>query len=62
MASERSAKDKAMASHLKAQGVFHGKRLTSPARNSGGLTLTNGPGSAAYQRRVRKAREGRGKP
>lgn len=41
-----------MAAALKAAGIWHGRRLTSPCRNSGGTTMTSGPGSAAYQRRT----------
>lgn len=58
MSKERSAKDSLMAAHLKSKGIYHGKRVTSPAPNSGGLTITKGPGSAAYQRLMKKRHSG----
>lgn len=49
-ASDRSMKDKKMAADLKRRGIFHGKRLTKPYPNSGGLTMVWRPGSAKAQR------------
>lgn len=49
MASDRSAKDKAMASHLKDRGIWHGKRLTKGINNIPNVTDV---GSAAYRRRM----------
>lgn len=49
-------KDSAMAAHLVKSGIWHGKRKTSPAPNSGGLTMVNEAGSSKNQRMV-KARE-----
>ncbi len=48
---KEGSKDGAMAAHLKAMGIWHGKRRTSPNANSGGTTMRMGTvGSAAYQR------------
>ena len=44
---ERSQRN---AADLIARGYPHGRRMTRPHPNSGGLTRTDGPGSAAYQR------------
>ena len=50
-ASERRQKDSAMASNLVKKGIYHGKRTTSPAPNSGGNTVPKGAvGSSKYQR------------
>ena len=49
-ASERRAKDSKMAADLVARGIFHGKRQTSPSRNSGGTTMVFAPGSSKAQR------------
>lgn len=55
MAANDSAKDKEMAAHLRARGIHHGKRLTSPYPNSGGLTMvTNLPGSSKNHRRGKR--------
>lgn len=56
MSDARKAKDKSMAADLKKRGIFHGKRLTKPAPNSGGQTMVNKPGSAKYQRLVESLR------
>ena len=50
-AAENRAKNSKMAADLVKRGIFHGKRLTRPFANSGGTTMTFGPGSAAAQRR-----------
>lgn len=50
-ASENRAKNSKMAADLVKRGIYHGKRLTRPAANSGGTSMTFGPGSAAAQRR-----------
>lgn len=52
---DRSAKDKKMASDLVKRGIYHGKRLTSPYPNSGGLTMTYDAGSTNHKRRKRYA-------
>lgn len=53
---EQRAKNAKMAADLVRRGIFHGKRLTSPAPNSGGTTMVNQPGSSKYQRLMRKKR------
>lgn len=53
---EHKTKDSAMAAHLVKTGYWHGRRKTSPAPNSGGLTMVNEAGSSKNQRMV-KARE-----
>lgn len=55
---DQRAKSAKMAKDLIARGYPHGRRMTSPYPNSGGLTMTKGPGSAAYQRLIAK-RQGR---
>lgn len=50
---EQRAKDARMAAHLVASGTPHGVRRTSPAPNSGGLTMVWEPGSSRNQRRNR---------
>lgn len=50
-AAAQKQKDAAMAAMLVKSGYPHGRRRTSPRPNSGGLTMTPGPGSAAFQRR-----------
>lgn len=54
---ENRAKAAKMAKDLIARGFPHGKRRSKPHANSGGTTMTQGPGSAAYQRRM-KGRNG----
>lgn len=56
-AAENRAKSSKMAADLKAKGIFHGRRMTKPYPNSGGLTMVmNTTGSSKYQRRtVRKS-------
>lgn len=49
-AAEQRNKSAKAAAALKARGIFHGKRTTTPAPNSGGLTMSKGPGSSKYQR------------
>lgn len=49
-ASDQRAKSQKMAQDLRARGIFHGRRMTRPYPNSGGLTMTAGPGSSKYQR------------
>lgn len=54
-ASDKSAADKKMAANLKAKGIHHGKRLTSPRPNSGGTTMVRpAVGSSNYQRLMKK--------
>ena len=56
-ASDQAMKSKKMAADLRARGIFHGKRLTKPCPNSGGLTMVWAAGSSNYQRLM--ARRGR---
>ena len=51
-ATEQRNRSQKTAADLLRRGIFHGKRLTSPYKNSGGLTMSNGPGSAKYQRLI----------
>lgn len=57
-AAEQRAKSAKMASDLLKRGIFHGKRLTKPYPNSGGTTMTGGPGSSKYQRLQEARRRG----
>lgn len=50
-AAEQRMKSAKMAADLVKRGIYHGKRTTKPYPNSGGLTMTAGPGSSNYQRR-----------
>lgn len=50
-AAENRAKSARMAAELLKRGFYHGKRATRPYANSGGLTMTNAPGSSKAQRR-----------
>lgn len=50
-AADQRAKSAKMAADLVKRGIFHGKRLTSPHRNSGGTTMVFAPGSSKNQRR-----------
>ena len=52
MASKNSQKDQEMAKHLLSRGIFHGKRLSRPAANSGGTAMGTGPGSSKNMRRL----------
>lgn len=49
-ASQRERSQKT-AEDLKRRGIFHGKRMSKPYPDSGGLTMTWGPGSSKYKRR-----------
>jgi hypothetical protein len=53
-ASDQRTRSQKAAAALLARGIYHGKRQSRPAPNSGGLTMTAGPGSAKYQRRRAK--------
>lgn len=53
-AAEQRAKSAKSAADLKARGIFHGKRMTTPTPNSGGLTMVNATGSSKYQRMRKK--------
>ena len=54
-AAENRAKNSKMAADLVKRGIFHGKRLTRPAANSGGTTMTFGvAGSSKNQRRANR--------
>lgn len=44
------AKNAAMAADLVKRGIYHGKRITKPSANSGGMTLSFEAGSSRYQR------------
>ena len=49
---EQRAKNAKMAAELIKRGFWHGRRQTSPAKNSGGTTMVmNVPGSSKAQRR-----------
>ena len=50
-AAEQRNKSQAMAADLIRRGIYHGMRTTRPYPNSGGLTMTSGPGSSKAQRR-----------
>jgi hypothetical protein len=50
-ASENRVKSQKMAADLKARGYHHGRRQSSPYPNSGGMTMSEGPGSSNAQRR-----------
>lgn len=54
-AAENRNKSQAMAADLVKRGIFHGKRTTSPHKNSGGTTMVMGvSGSSKNQRRLSK--------
>ena len=54
---EQKAKNSKMAADLLKRGIFHGKRQTSPAPNSGGTTMVmNAQGSSKNQRRNKRSR------
>ena len=49
---EQRAKNAKMAAELIKRGFPHGRRMTSPAKNSGGTTMVmNAQGSSKQQRR-----------
>lgn len=48
-AEKRNASQK-MAADLVARGYYHGKRQSKPRPNSGGTTMSSGPGSSKFQR------------
>lgn len=52
---DRAAKDKKMAADLVKRGIYHGRRMTQPYANSGGLTMTYDAGSTNHKRRQRHA-------
>ena len=56
-AADQRARSQAAAAALLKRGIFHGKRQTSPYPNSGGLTMTPGPGSSRYQRLMASKRK-----
>ena len=51
-AAENRKKNSEMASFLKAKGIFHGKRITTPMHNN--YPPLNQVGSAAYRRMKNK--------
>lgn len=53
-AADQRAKSSKMAADLVKRGIYHGKRLTSPHKNSGGTTAVNLPGSSKNHRRLAK--------
>lgn len=53
-AADQRAKSSKMAADLVKRGIYHGKRLTSPHKNSGGTTMVNLPGSSKNHRRNAK--------
>lgn len=56
-AAEQRTKSQATAADLLRRGIYHGKRQSKPYPNSGGTTMTAGPGSSKAQR----AAAGKGK-
>jgi hypothetical protein len=50
-AADQRAKSAKMAADLAKRGIYHGKRLTSPHKNSGGTTMVFAAGSSKNQRR-----------
>lgn len=51
-AADQRAKSSKMAADLVKRGIYHGRRMTSPYKNSGGTTMVmNQPGSSKQQRR-----------
>lgn len=55
-AAENRAKNSKMAADLVKRGIYHGRRMTAPAANSGGTTASGGPGSSKYQRLINRLR------
>lgn len=49
-----STKNKEMAADLRRRGIYHGRRLTAPLSTP--IPSINDTGSAAYRRRIAKAR------
>lgn len=49
---DRRAASAKMAKYMADRGIFHGKRLSTPAKNSGGTTQVFRPGSSKYHRYV----------
>lgn len=60
-AAEQRNKSQAMAADLIKRGFPHGRRASRPAPNSGGLTMTSGPGSSKAQRLIARTTGKRGK-
>lgn len=54
--SKNAQKEKSQrnAADLLARGFWHGRRQSKPYPNSGGTTMTSGPGSSKYQRLMAK--------
>lgn len=51
-AADQRAKSSKMAADLVKRGYYHGRRMTSPYKNSGGTTMVmNTVGSSKFQRR-----------
>ena len=57
-ASQQRERSQRMAADLIARGYPHGRRMSRPAPNSGGLTMTEGQGSSKYQRLMAALRSG----
>lgn len=57
-AAENRNRSQKMAADLIARGYPHGRRMSGPYPNSGGMTMTFGPGSAKYQRLIAARRGG----
>lgn len=54
-AADQRAKSAKSAADLVKRGIYHGKRLTSPHKNSGGTTMVMGlAGSSKNHRRLAK--------
>lgn len=56
---EQKAKNAAMAAHLVARGIFHGRRMTTPMHAN--YPKVTEVGSTKYQRRVAKERGATGR-
>lgn len=56
-AAQQRERSQRMAGDLVKRGIYHGKRMTRPAPNSGGMTAVNKPGSSKYHRYVERMRK-----
>lgn len=51
---EQAMKSKKMAADMVKRGIYHGRRMTKPFANSGGLTMSMEAGSSKYQRLMQR--------
>lgn len=49
-AAEQRNKSQKMAADMVERGIYHGKRQSKPYPDSGGTTMSKGPGSSKYRR------------